>query len=150
MARRSRNLSVSQFQQLMERVPKAVAKDLETAVAGGARQIALVMRMTVPKGVDGRNELEESIRVTPGSHPLRKVIRAGGKLTTKKAGGSFVGRLLRGRSKEYDYANAVEFGTQNMHAQPFFYPTYRLMKKRTQSAINRKAKKAIAQVVPLK
>lgn len=139
MARRSRNLSVAQFQQLMERIPQEVAKELEAAVQDAADGMAAQMRQAVPLGVDGRNELLESIRTAPGKHPLRKVIRAGGSLTTRKANG-----------KEYDYARAQEFGTQDAPAQPFFWPIYRLMKKKFKAQIARKAKKAIAKVIPLK
>lgn len=123
----------------MERIPQEVAKELESAVADAAEGMAAQMRQAVPLGVDGRNELLESIRVAPGKHPLRKVIRAGGPLTTRKAKG-----------KEYDYARAIEFGRHDAPAQPFFWPVYRLTKKRWKSQIARKAKKAIAKVVPLK
>lgn len=140
MARRSRNLSVAQFQQLMERIPKEVAAELEGAVTDAAEGMAAQMRQAVPLGADGRNELLESIRVTPGKHPLRKVIRAGGDLTRRKSASG----------REYDYARAQEFGTQDAPAQPFFWPIYRLMKKRFKAQIARKAKKAIAKVVPLK
>lgn len=40
--------------------------------------------------------------------------------------------------KPYDYARAVEFGTQHMMAHPFFFPTYRLMKKRMIAAMKRR------------
>lgn len=134
----ARNLSVEQFKQLMERIPKEVAVSLESAVTEGAEGMAQTMRSSVAQGIDGRHELLESIRVTPGSHPLRKVVRAGGPLTTKKAGGGFLRRLISGRGKEYDYANAVEFGTQEMPAQPFFWPSYRLTKRPFRSRIARK------------
>lgn len=139
MARRAKNLSVSQFQDLMANIPKAVADELVSAVESGAETMAGAMRSAVATGIDGRNELQESIRVTDGKHPLRKVIRAGGPLTTKDT--------PRG---PYDYAHAVEFGTQEVTAQPFFYPSYRLLKNKLQAAINRKARKAIEKVVPLK
>lgn len=139
MARRSKNLSVAQFQQLMENIPKEVAAELESAVAEAAEGMAAQMRQAVPRGIDGRNELLESIRVAPGKHPLRKVIRAGGPLTTRK-----------GKGKDYDYARAVEFGRQDAAAQPFFWPVYRLTKKSWKSKVARKAKKAIGKVVPLK
>lgn len=136
---RSRNLSVAQFQQLMERIPKEVAAELEGIVTGAAEGMAAQMRQAVPLGVDGRNEALESIRVAPGKHPLRKVVRAGG--DTRKRSGT---------GKEYDYARAIEFGRHDAPAQPFFWPVYRLTKRSWKSRIARAAKKAIAKVVPLK
>jgi HK97 gp10 family phage protein len=41
-------------------------------------------------------------------------------------------------SKPYDYARADEFGTVNMPAQPFFFATYRLRKKKIIAAMKRK------------
>lgn len=40
--------------------------------------------------------------------------------------------------KSFDYARADEFGTQKMAAQPFFFPTYRLMKKKIIAAMKRR------------
>jgi HK97 gp10 family phage protein len=138
----ARNLSVQQFKQLMDRIPKEVAKELEDAPFSEGERLASVMRSVVPQGVDDRRELMESIRVEPGRKPLVALVKAGGPLTTKEVrAGSGVG---------YDYSLANEFGTEKMQAQPFFWPTYRLMKKRLRSAISRKARKAIEKVVPLK
>lgn len=38
----------------------------------------------------------------------------------------------------FDYARADEFGTQKMKAQPFFFPTYRLMKKKIIAQMKRR------------
>lgn len=141
MARRSRNLSVSQFQDLMARLPKVVAAELANAPREQGESLAAAMRRSVPTGVDGRQELEESIRVEAGRRPLQVLVKAGGSLTTRE--------VRQGAGVYYDYANANEFGTQKMTAQPFFWPTYRLLKKKMRSAIARQARKAIAKVVPL-
>ena len=44
---------------------------------------------------------------------------AGGDLTTKE--------IRQGSGEDYDYARAVEFGSVNAPAEPFFYNTYREM-----------------------
>lgn len=138
----ARNLSVEQFKQLMARIPKAVANDLESAPREEGERLAVAMRQVVPQGIDNRRELLESIRVEDGKRPLSVLVKAGGPLTTKE--------VRAGSGIAYDYSLANEFGTQKMKAQPFFWPTYRLMKKRIRSALSRKARKAIEQVVPLK
>lgn len=142
MAGRSRNLSVAQFQDLMDNIPKAIADEMRGAVKEQGEALASAMRQAVPLGVDGRHELQESIRVEDGKHPLQVRVKAGGELTTKE--------VRKGSGVRYDYANANEFGTREMNAQPFFWPTYRLMKRRVRSAINRKMRKGIEKVVPLK
>lgn len=138
----ARNLSVAQFQQLLESVPKAVADELKGTVREAGVELARAMRPAVPRGVDGRNELVESIRVEPGRHPLQVRVKAGGPLTTKE--------VRKGSGVSYDYANANEFGTEKMRAQPFFWPTYRLKKRPLRSKIQRRMRKAIGKVVNLK
>jgi len=135
----ARNLSVQQFQDLMKRIPQAAAEELTGAVNAAGDDLVNHMKPAVPTGVDGRNELLESVRKAPGKHPLQVRVMAGGELTTRAIGGG-----------SYDYANAVEFGTEKMHAQPFFWPTYRLRKRAIVSTLARRARKAIEKVVPLK
>lgn len=54
-----------------------------------------------------------------------RVVAGGPKTTTKG-------------EKPFDYSRAVEFGTQNTPAHPFFFPSYRLSKKRMISAMKRR------------
>lgn len=138
----ARNLSVEQFKQLMEKIPKAVADELRGAVNDAGDELVNAMKPAVPRGIDGRNELVESIRKEPGRHPLQVRVKAGGELTTRQ--------VRTGSGVSYDYANANEFGTEKMSAQPFFWPTYRLKKRAIRSKIARRARKAIEKVVPLK
>jgi len=48
-------------------------------------------------------------------------------------------------AKPFDYARADEFGTQKMAAQPFFFPTYRLMKKKIIAKMKRRLAARIKQ-----
>lgn len=134
---RSRNLSVQQFQQLMERIPKAIAGDLGKGVDEQAHRLAEVMRSVAPVGPTGN--LRRSIRVSPGKHPLQKRVTAGGELTTVE--------VRSGSGVPYDYAMGVEFGNEQVSAQPFFWPPYRLLRSRIRSGIARKVKPAMAKVV---
>ncbi len=131
----ARNLSVSQFQDLMANIPKAVAAELESAVLEQANSLAWTMRLAAPRGKKSVHELQASIRVEDGRHPLRKLVRAGGPLTTKDG---------------YDYALGQEFGNHHAPAQPFFWRSYRLKKKAIRSALQKRTVAAISKVVPLK
>ena len=73
--------------------------------------------------------LKHSVRVVPdrSKDTIVRVV-AGGELTIRPSVSS----------KPYDYARADEFGTVHMHAQPFFFPTYRLRKKKIIAAMKRK------------
>lgn len=140
MARR--NPSAQRLAEILNAIPQAVREQLEKDLIDQANGLADTMRRVVPEGVDGRNELLESIRVERSNRPLRVLVKAGGSLTTKE--------VRNGSGKTYDYALANEFGTAKMTAQPFFWPTYRLKKKAIRAALSRSATKGIKKVVPLK
>jgi len=137
----ARNASVQRFRSLMRKLPKAIQDDIAAEVNNQGNRLANVMRLAVAKGVDGRNELLESIRVEPGKQIAQVYVKAGGTLTTKE--------VRKGSGVEYDYANANEFGTQKMNAQPFFWPSYRLLKPSIRKSIKAAAKKAIGKIVPI-
>lgn len=123
----------------MANIPKSVANELVAGVNEGADLLTGTMRTVVPRGKDGRNELAESIRKEPGRRPLQVLVKAGGELTTRRMGGT-----------TYDYSMGQEFGNEKVPAQPFFWPSYRLTKKRIRSTISRRMKKGIEKVVTLK
>ncbi len=141
----ARNLSVEQFQQLMDSIPSTVAIELKNVPWQSGQLLAAAMRRAVHLGQDGVHELQQSIRVEQGRRPLQVLVKAGGPLTTRLgAGGFFSSRVA------YDYALANEFGTQKMTRRAFFWPTYRQYKKAIRTTIQQSAKAAIAKVVPLK
>ena len=71
--------------------------------------------------------------VRGGDETLQITIYAGNEKTivTNKSGGKF------------QLAKLQEFGTKNMAANPFFYPVYRLRKRRLKSRLTRNANKVI-------
>jgi HK97 gp10 family phage protein len=72
--------------------------------------------------------LKHSVRIVPGKKDTIVRVVAGGELTLRPS--------ISGTP--YDYARGDEFGTQKMRAQPFFFPTYRLMKKKIIAAMKRR------------
>ena len=101
---------------------------------------ALVERMKArtPRGKTGN--LAKSIRKVQTKNPLVVRVEAGGPLTTHafKRDTGYVREVVigsgdtKGIAKKkggagvtFDYSRAVEFGTHEMPAEPFFFPTYR-------------------------
>jgi len=72
--------------------------------------------------------LRASVAVKQGNKDTVVRVLAGGSTTTRKG--------VTG--KEFDYSRAAEFGTQQNGAQPFFFPTYRLMKKKIVASMKRR------------
>ena len=124
--------SLRRFQERMRRIPLEVRRAVLPALVKGAEEIAADARRLAPED-DG--DLVRSIRVEPGPNELSVVVRAGGELTTKP--------VRDGADASYDYAMAQEFGTAKMPANPFFWPAYRLNKKRVRARIARAIRKAI-------
>jgi HK97 gp10 family phage protein len=129
-----KNVSVERFKKLTEDLQKEVhvlavaelnaqAKDLAETIASVSPVYQGISQSGVVSGA-----LRHSVRVVPGKKDTQVRIVAGGELTTRPSVSS----------KPYDYARADEFGTVNMKPQPFFFPTYRLRKKKIIAAMKRK------------
>ena len=124
------NKSVERFRRLTQELQKEVHDGAVKELNEQATQLASLIESVAPKH---EGILAHTVRVIPGKKDTQVRIVAGGKETVRPAISS----------KPYDYARADEFGTQKMAAQPFFFPTYRLRKKKIISAMKRRITKAI-------
>lgn len=117
----------------LEKLPSQVKKDLQESLTASANELAGKMRSAAPVD-DG--DLRASIRVKEFDRGgIGALVLAGGALTTKP--------VRHGQSVRYDYSLAIELGTQEQLAQPFFYPSYR----RRKAKIRTKASKAVRAAV---
>ena len=126
------NKSVIAFRKLTVDMQREIFNDAVAELHSQADALLGVMKGSVPKGPT--SNLANSLRQEQGKKETVVVIRAGGSSTTVGSGG-----------RSYDYARAVEFGARNIPAQPFFFPSYRLMRKTIRSAMRRKITKRIKQ-----
>jgi HK97 gp10 family phage protein len=130
----AKNNGLSDLQRRLARIPAAIKRATEAALDQGADEIVQTQKKLAPHE-DGT--LQVSIQWKRDGE-LRRLITAGGPTTTKKVRNS-----ERGNAPEYDYALAVEFGTQKMGPQPFFWPGYRVAKKRALTKVKRATAKAV-------
>lgn len=113
-----------------------LAAELEDGLEEIANDLADDIRDAAPQGETGN--LKRSVSVTKGRRPLSYLVEAGGDLTTRyydrstgyrreiTIGQGDNANVPRGNAAvSYDYALAVEYGTQKMQARPFFYSTAR-------------------------
>jgi HK97 gp10 family phage protein len=129
------NVSVERFKRLTQELKIQVhqtavielnkqAQDLAQTIAAVAPVAAGITAEGVVSGA-----LKHSVRVIPDRNKDTIVrVAAGGELTTRPSVST----------RPYDYARADEFGTQKMAPHPFFFPTYRLLRKRMVAAMRRK------------
>lgn len=124
------NQSVQRFRRLTEELQGEIVDGAVQELNDQATQLAQLIEAVAPK-FEGK--LAHSVRVVPGKRKTQVRIVAGGRLTIRPSVSS----------KPFDYARADEFGTVKMTAKPFFFPTYRLRKKKIVSAMKRRINKAI-------
>jgi len=117
------------LRRVLEKLPKTAKAKLQASMTQSANELADLQRSRAPEK-DGT--LKASIRVEPFTKGgIGALVKAGGPTTTKP--------VRKGQSATYDYAMAQELGTQDMLANPFFFPSYRQSKTK----IKRRASKAV-------
>jgi len=113
----AKSRQVARFEQRLAAIPQAVRAAVQPALDQSADELVTTMRRLAP--VD-EGDLQESIHKEPGDNPLsRKVL-----------------------TEDYK-ARWNEFGTTNMAPSPFFWPSFRLKKKRLANRIKRAVSKAV-------
>lgn len=123
MARR--NPSLERFKQLTKDLRREVHDE---SVDELNAQGDILVRQMILAAPEDKGNLSHSVRKVPGKKDTTIRIVAGGVLTIRPAV----------TSRPFDYARADEFGTVHMKAKPFFFPTYRLMKKKMRSTMKRR------------
>jgi hypothetical protein len=112
-------------------IPQQVRDDMQIALDRQANELAATMKQLAP----GDGPLQDSIQVEQARTYLARAVVAGGETTTRP--------VKEGLDVSYDYAFAQELGTAEMEANPFFYPSIRMLNKR----IKRRLKAAAARAV---
>lgn len=127
---------VERLQRKLQALPRIARQEIEKAMEKSAAEMVTLARSLVP--VDS-GDLRQSIGWTWGEAP-KGSIRLG-----TVGGGAATITIFAGNSEAF-YARWVEFGTQKMRAQPYFFPAYRALRKRAKSRIRRAGTKAAKKV----
>lgn len=126
---------IKSFQRKMKAMPEAVRKALGPATAKGADEIATMAAHLAPKD---EGDLAGSIVATHEGQTTPPYSQPGGAYLVPD--GSAV--VTAGNS-DVRYPHLQEYGTRKHAAQPFFWPAYRMLRKRSASRIKRAMGKAI-------
>lgn len=126
-------------------IPRHVEAATIPAMESGAAEIVTMMKRLAP--VES-GALRDSIGWTWGDAPEGAMVLGrskarggpGRKFITIYAGSA---QTMVGSRAQFQLARLQEFGTQNMTANPFFYPSWRASRKRVRGRITRAMKKAI-------
>lgn len=123
-------------------IPQRALERTKAAMEKGADEIVALAKSLVP--VD-TGRLRDSIDWTWGAAPEGSVILA---QSTAVGDGDLRITIYAGVRGNNNYSQGfyvrfVEFGTRKMAAQPFFYVSWRALKRRTKSRITREMRKGI-------
>ena len=128
---------LAKFQARMKAIPQAVREATAPALVKAAEDVAGLMR-SMAKGSRDTGALIDSIAVTgPGQSTPPYSQPGGAKVMGETEAGITVG------NSDVRYPHLVEHGTKDAAAQPFFWPAFRLGRKRAAARIKRAMSKAV-------
>jgi HK97 gp10 family phage protein len=119
----------------LEAIPEAVKEAVRPALTKSAEELVERMKALAPEDTGA---LKESIHVTLPSETTPPYSQPGGSRIAAENEA-----LVTVGNSEVRYPHLVEYGTAAAPAQPFFWPAYRLSKKRIQNRIKRAIGKAV-------
>lgn len=129
------NDGLDDLMKAFDRVKKAPRNAVLKALATSANDIASTQRALAPEDTGA---LKESITVTLPGQSTPPYSQPGG---SRVAGENEV--IVTVGDTDTRYPHLVEYGTSDTDAQPFFWPGFRLQRKRAQQRIDRAGRKAI-------
>lgn len=116
-------------------VLRNVKEVVEPALVKGAEEIAATQRQLAPEDT---GDLKDSITVTPPGGTTPPYSQPGGSRTAKENEA-----IVTAGNEKVRYAHLPEYGTSKMPATPWFWPGFRLTRKRAQDRIKRSIRKAV-------
>lgn len=129
--------SISRIDRMLANVTKAALAEVQPALAKAGDRVAGTMRQLAPEDT---GDLKKSIEVTPAGQSTPPYSQPGGETVVPENQ-----VMITAGNTEVRYPHLVEYGTTESSAQPFFWPAYRLEKKKAAAAIKRAISKAVRQ-----
>lgn len=136
MANKSGN-GLAETMAAFDRIARAPREAVLPALIKSGSELAAAQKVLAETSRD-TGALIDSIAVTMPGHSTPAYSQPGG---ARIAGETEV--IVTAGNSDVRYAHLVEYGTANAEAQPFFWPAFRLLRKRLQNRIDRAAKKAV-------
>jgi HK97 gp10 family phage protein len=127
--------SIERLKARLAAIPKAVKEDVQKTLLKQATDLADSMRHLAP--VD-TGALRDSIAVTPGGQSTPPYSQPGGEHAVPENA-----VCVTAGNEAVRYPHLVEYGTTGTDPQPFFWPAYRIHKRRIKNAIGRSIGKAV-------
>lgn len=116
-------------------IPEAVKQSVAPALLKSGEELRDRMRALAPERTGA---LKASIEVTPPGHATPPYSQPGG-MTVVPENAVYV----TAGNEDVRYPHLVEYGTTEAAAQPYFWPAYRLSRKRIATRVKRAIGKAV-------
>lgn len=128
---------LTRLQKRLEAIPKAVIAAVQPALEKSGDELVAAMKALAETSRD-TGDLIGSIEMTTAGNMTPPYSQPGGsQVVPPNAVMVTVG------NEDVRYPHLVEYGTTKAHAQPFFWPAYRLLKRRISNRIKRSVSKAV-------
>jgi HK97 gp10 family phage protein len=125
----ARSRQLQRVLKAFDAVPQAVREAVRPTLLKSGDELADMMKHLAPKDTGA---LAESITVTlPGGTTPAYSQPGGSKVVPLNA------VMVTAGNADVRYPHLVEHGTATAHAQPFFWPSFRLLRKRIENRIKR-------------
>ena len=119
----------------LDAIPRAVKAAVVPALAKSGQDLATMQRVLAPRD---SGALQDSITVTLPGETTPPYSQPGDSRTAKENE-----VLVTVGNTDVRYPHLVEYGTATAAAQPYFWPAYRLMRKKMANRIKRAISKAV-------
>ena len=126
---------LARFQSRMQAIPRAARQAVKPALVKAAEDVANLQRALAPEKT---GDLKASITVTGPGEATPPYSQPGGSMVAPPNTA-----LITVGNTDVRYPHLQEFGTSHHEAQPFFWPGFRMGRKRALNRIKRAIGKAI-------
>jgi HK97 gp10 family phage protein len=125
------------LQRRLEAIPKEVRKAVQPALEKSGQELVATMKQLAEPSRD-TGKLIDSITYTTAGNTTPPYSQPGGSQVVPANA-----VMVTAGDTQTRYSHLVEYGTTKANAQPFFWPAYRLLKKRMSNRIKRSISKAV-------
>ncbi|MFG1465958.1 HK97-gp10 family putative phage morphogenesis protein [Xanthobacter sp. DSM 24535] len=133
----ARSNQLTRVNRMLDGATKAAIAEVQPALLKAGDRISDTMHQLAERSRDTGN-LIESITVTPGGKRTPSYSQPGGETVVPKNA-----VMITAGDSDARYPHLVEYGTKTAHAQPFFWPAFRLERKKAAASIKRAISKAV-------
>lgn len=126
---------IARLQRRMEAIPKSVREAVQPSLVTSGEELAGLMRQLAP---EDEGDLKNSIAVTAPGEQTPAYSQPGGSRVASE-----LEVLVTAGNEAVRYPHLQEHGTAHHEAQPFFWPAFRLLRKRLQNRTKRAVAKAV-------